>query len=186
MKTLKDFGFGKQGMEQIILEEVALFKIFIAKYVGAPGAPVDISSKMNLPILNSLWRVTVGERFDYDDQRLLDICHRLTEGFKVFVSTKQNFVYSFPWIMKIPFASKLFDFQLVTRVVNDIVDLMQENIRKHQETLDVNEPRDFTDMVLKEIERTTDPSSSFYGQDGLDNLKVTLSYVGHLTMTIDT
>ena len=126
LKTLKDFGFGKQGMEQIILEEVALFKIFIAKYVGKP---VDISSKMNLPILNSLWRVTVGERFDYDDQRLLDICHRLTEGFKVFVSTKQNFVYSFPWIMKIPFASKLFDFQLVTRVVNDIVDLMQENIR---------------------------------------------------------
>ena len=183
MKTLKDFGFGKQGMEQIILEEVALFKTFIAKYVGQP---VDISSKMNLPILNSLWRVTVGERFDYDDQRLLDICHRLTEGFKVFVSTKQNFVYSFPWIMKIPFASKLFDFQLVTRVVNDIVDLMQENIRRHQETLDVNEPRDFTDMVLKEIERTTDPSSSFYGQDGLDNLKVTLSYVGHLTMTIDT
>ena len=36
----------------------------------------------------------------------------------------------------------------------------------------MNEPRDFTDMVLKEIERTTDPSSSFYGQDGLDNLKV--------------
>ena len=51
-----------------------------------------------------------------------------------------------------------------------------------QETLDVNEPRDFTDMVLKEIERTTDPSSSFYGQDGLDNLKVTLSNVGHLTI----
>merc|ERR1719242_2937517 len=45
---------------------------------------------------------------------------------------------------------------------------------KHKETLDPKEPRDFTDMMLIEIERTTEESSSLYGQFGIDNLKVTL------------
>ena len=56
----------------------------------------------------------------------------------------------------------------------DLADFMEEHILKHKETLDVNEPRDYIDMVLAEIENTTDPSSSFYGQEGLDNLKVAL------------
>ena len=52
--------------------------------------------------------------------------------------------------------------------------MMDENIMKHKETLDPNEPRDFTDMMLIEIEKTTDETSSMYGQLGMDNLKVTL------------
>ena len=56
----------------------------------------------------------------------------------------------------------------------DIVDLMEENIIQHKETLDVNAPRDFIDVMLIERENTTDPTSPFYGQTGLDNLKVTL------------
>merc|ERR1719384_301834 len=51
---------------------------------------------------------------------------------------------------------------------------MQANVMKHQQTLDVNDPRDYTDMALMEIEKTTDTKSSFYGQFGIDNLKVTL------------
>ena len=43
------------------------------------------------------------------------------------------------------------------------------------ETLDINEPRDYIDMVLIEIEKTTkDSKSSFHGQLGLDNLKVSI------------
>ena len=49
--------------------------------------------------------------------------------------------------------------------------MMEENILKHKDTLDVNEPRDYIDMMLIEIESTKDSSSSFYGQKGLDSLK---------------
>merc|ERR1712012_1336092 len=52
--------------------------------------------------------------------------------------------------------------------------MMQEKILEHQGTLDLNSPRDYTDMMLIEIEKTSDTSSSFYGQQGLDNLKVNL------------
>ena len=68
LRTLRDFGFGKQGMEELIQGEVAQFLSFLDLEVGTP---IDISGRMSLPILNSLWRVTVGESFHYSDPRLL-------------------------------------------------------------------------------------------------------------------
>ena len=51
------------------------------------------------------------------------------------------------------------------------MDMMGESVEKHLETLDVNAPRDFTDAMLIEIKKTTDPTSSFYGDFGLENLR---------------
>ena len=68
----------------------------------------------------------------------------------------------------------MFDFQIMRRTLHQLVDLMLETIVQHQQTLDPSAPRDYTDVVLAEIQNTTDPSSSFYGQVGLDNLKVAL------------
>ena len=83
--------------------------------------------------------------------------------------TRALFV-AFPWLLKI--FPNFFNREI--SVFSDIIDLMEENIIKHQETMDPNEPRDFTDMMLIEIEQTTDKTSSMYGQLGMDNLKVTL------------
>ena len=56
----------------------------------------------------------------------------------------------------------------------EIMALMQSTVRDHEETIDMNEPRDFTDSALLEIQRTTDPSSSFYRDSGRINLANTL------------
>ena len=84
----------------------------------------------------------------------------------------QALLMSFPWVKK--YFSFLFDFQAAEEILFDIADLMEENIVKHQETLDVNEPTDYIDMVLIEIEKSKDSQSSFHGQLGLDNLKVSM------------
>ena len=63
--------------------------------------PFDFINQLNLPILNALWRVTVGERFEYDNPRLLSIVHRLTETFKRFAKPENVLVFAFPWIVKL-------------------------------------------------------------------------------------
>ena len=63
--------------------------------------PFDFLNQLNLPILNALWRVTVGERFEYDNPRLISIVHRLTETFKRFAKPENVLVFAFPWITKI-------------------------------------------------------------------------------------
>ena len=35
--------------------------------------PFDFISKFNLPILNALWNITAGHRFEYDDPKLLSM-----------------------------------------------------------------------------------------------------------------
>ena len=154
-------------MEKLVQEEVDLFKRFISKH---SSEPLDIINKLNLPILNALWKVTVGERFEYDNPRLISIVERLTEAFKLLLRPSRMLFVAFPWLLKI-FPNYLSG---EVTIFTDIIDLMEENIIKHQETLDPNEPRDFIDMMLIEIENTRDPTSSMFGQFGRDNLKVTL------------
>jgi len=153
----------------MIKEEVAQFKQLIDKNISEP---FNFMNKLNLPILNALWKVTVGERFEYDNPRLLDIVKRLNKAFEIFARPSQALLMSFPWVKK--YFSFLFDFQEAEEILFDIADLMEENIVKHKETLDINEPRDYIDMVLIEIEKSKDPQSSFHGQLGLDNLKVSM------------
>ena len=98
LRTLRDFGFGKQGMEEMIQDEVELFKALILK---SDGEPFDFINQLNLPILNALWKITVGERFEYDDPKLISIVHRLTESFKRFGRPENVMVFAFPWVLKI-------------------------------------------------------------------------------------
>ena len=57
----------------------------------------------------------------------------------------------------------------------DVTDLMHKNIIEYNENLDPNEPRDFTNMMLIEIEQTEDESSSLDGQLDLDNFDLFLA-----------
>ena len=191
MRTLRDFGFGKQGMEEMIQDEVEMFKSLILK---SEEEPFDFINQFNLPILNALWRLTVGERFEYDDPKLMSIVHRLTESFKRFGRPESIMIFTFPWMTKlwpgfmqrdqtlrsdiiiiiilgVNFRNSECCLKHHFRINHDIMDLMSESIDKHLETLDMNAPRDFTDTVLIEIKKTTDPESSFYGDFGLENLR---------------
>jgi cytochrome P450 len=52
--------------------------------------------------------------------------------------------------------------------------LMEQKVEEHESTIDYNEPRDFIDKVLIEIHSSTDPQSSFYGEQGRIGLVNTL------------
>ena len=184
LRTLRDFGFGKVGMEEMINEEVAHFNEEIRK---AEGEPFDFINKFNLPILNALWRMLVGERFEYDDPRLISIIKRMTEWLKRSANPGQILVLCYPWLVKL--FPKFMERDVTLEVIHEVINMMKSSIKEHEETLDPNEPRDFIDKVIPreplayiddffkvliEISRTTDPTSSYYKDTGLENLANTL------------
>ena len=61
-------------MGLMIMEEVELFTEEMRK---SDGQPVDLADKFNLPILNALWNVTVGQRFDYNDPKLTSLLEKM-------------------------------------------------------------------------------------------------------------
>ena len=61
MRTLKEFGFGKAGMEDIINNEVEEFTSFIGEEVAkAKDNAIDMHNVYNISILNALWRIISG------------------------------------------------------------------------------------------------------------------------------
>ena len=169
LRTLRDFGFGKAGMEEMIKEEVQLFTEEIKKN---EGKPFDFINKFNLPILNALWNVTVGQRFDYNDPELVSLIERVTNWFKRVAHPASVLVLVFPALFKrFP---KLLEYNETLDISHDVLDMITKTIGEHEETIDHNEPRDFTDKALTEIKNTTDPTSSFFGKKGRENLANTL------------
>ena len=68
IKNLGDFGFGKSNMEELVWEETEKFCESLKERLGTP---VQVSGLFNITLLNSLWRITTGETFDYNDQNIL-------------------------------------------------------------------------------------------------------------------
>eukprot|EP00091_Calanus_sinicus_P011670 TRINITY_DN26333_c0_g1_i1.p1 TRINITY_DN26333_c0_g1~~TRINITY_DN26333_c0_g1_i1.p1 ORF type:complete len:147 (-),score=23.78 TRINITY_DN26333_c0_g1_i1:435-875(-) len=56
-----------------------------------------------------------------------------------------------------------------------MMNMMRKAIENHKQTFDINDPRDFIDKYLTEIENTKDPNSSFFDKTGIENLASTLT-----------
>ena len=90
----RDFGFGKASMEELINEEVKMFVEEVPhdqdhdaaaaddddggddnndQVKKNAGEPFDFISKFNLPVVNALWNVTAGHRFEYNDPKLISM-----------------------------------------------------------------------------------------------------------------
>ena len=142
-------------MEQLILEELELFIGLIKK---TQGESFDCINKFNLPILNALWRVTVGDRFDYEDETLISIIDRLSLTLRRNGEPKTILPLVFPWITKI--YPQFMERDKTIETTQDMVKLMKRSVKEHEESLDENDPRDFIDKVLIEIKKTSDPGQT--------------------------
>ena len=67
LRHLRDFGFGKTVMQELIMDEVKEVLEWIKK---EERNPVSINRKFGLAVLNSLWTVVGGQRFSQDDKDL--------------------------------------------------------------------------------------------------------------------
>ena len=68
LHILKDFGFGKTALEDIIEEEVDNLINHIDK--NFLNQPIDVDTFFNIAVVASLWRVISGEVLKIGDQKL--------------------------------------------------------------------------------------------------------------------
>jgi len=61
-------------MESIIMDEVQELMDWIAKQ---GGKPVCLHGRINLAVLNALWTILAGQRYDHDDPQLTKILESL-------------------------------------------------------------------------------------------------------------
>ena len=67
LKHLKDFGFGKAGLEGVIQEEAEE----IVKHLGQfDRQDFRMNTVFGVPVINILWTIVAGRRFQLDDPRV--------------------------------------------------------------------------------------------------------------------
>ena len=69
-RNLRDFGFGKKSMEGLIMDEV---NELIGWIKEQNGKPISLRRRFTLAVINALWKILSGERYDHDDPLLTRI-----------------------------------------------------------------------------------------------------------------
>ena len=67
LRTLRDFGFGKRSMENIIMEEV---RELVDHMKQMTGKAMPTARSFNLAVFNVIWSIVAGQRYSLDDEEL--------------------------------------------------------------------------------------------------------------------
>jgi len=122
---------------------------------------------MNISVLNALWNILVGERLELDDPKsskfITMFDNLIRQGGSNSVS--QNLL-PHPIMTTWPLLRDITGYSNAAQVFEFVADFVQGYINDHKKSLDQDNPRDFTDLMLIEIQQTNDKDSSFYGKMG--------------------
>ena len=170
LRHLKDFGFGRSTMNDLVLEEVDRLVGFLRP---SAGGEVHVQSKFNLSVVNALWRISTGQSHGLDDPKLNELIAEINKIVK-FEGISPLCVLAPPWLLDLLPDSWLG----VDKAEKNCFDVIKRKIRQHIEdhraTYDGDDLRDFMDVYIREMNETTDPGSSFYRAAGSLNLEITL------------
>jgi len=154
LKTLKDFGFGKQSLEETINIEVEeTLNSFLST-----NEDFYLSTNFNVPIINILWQLVAGSRFTEDDPEGMEMVASVNKVFKCLMKMELvplKLLKMFPRVTEYEDNVKIYDIQRR---------FILREIEQHEQTLDANHSRDFIDVYLKEI-KDNDTSDDYNKRD---------------------
>lgn len=80
MRHLKAFGLGQQSMSHRLTNEAQSLVDFLKKQ--SLEGPVPMHTAFDIAVLNSLWTMFAGHRFENDDRKLKEILDVVHEVFR--------------------------------------------------------------------------------------------------------
>ncbi|GFV86873.1 cytochrome P450 18a1 [Trichonephila clavipes] len=154
---LRDLGFGKTKMEEHIKEEILELLQRMSEHVGRP---TKFSFLLAPSMSNNIASLVFGNRLKYDDPQRQKLDATIREiGILAGSTAWQMF---FPWLRKILSYFNIGSKGKLVKVLKEIKDYCRKEMKKHEETLDPNNIRDFMDGYLLEIQkRSKDPNTTF-------------------------
>ncbi|CAL8092016.1 unnamed protein product [Orchesella dallaii] len=163
LKGLRDFGFGKESMEGMLIHELQDLQNALRMDIGHP---VDLSGVFNASVLNSLWHIVTGNRFELNDPTLKNLITLVIDNVReMLITTPALFFYrpvKYGLIGREMFNGSV-KFREHVRI------LLQKVIDDHWNSYQEGEARDFVDAYIQQIKASSD-KSSFYSEEGKQNL----------------
>ncbi|XP_019613591.1 PREDICTED: cytochrome P450 2J2-like [Branchiostoma belcheri] len=179
--ALKTLGMkvGKGSVEDKIREEARCLCDKVAEY---GGNPFDVEEDLRTTVANVLVSMVIGNRFDYGDERFRELSEAMV-GTLVSITAGQ-LVSLFPFLRFVPYVNKSYNDTI--KYNDNILKLLREEISRHRRDLDRENPRDFIDYCLVEVDNhdkvdnLTEENVMYFGQElffgGIDTTFNTLRW----------
>ncbi|XP_058800845.1 methyl farnesoate epoxidase-like [Phymastichus coffea] len=151
LKILKDFGFGKQSMEELTLEDAAaLCDIIHEKMLDRPIDIHEFCQVTAVAVISSLWSLIAGKRCDPSEENseVKDILSILNESFRNGSATGALWQH-LPILRRL--VPKYSGFAEQDRRVSAMSKYFLDEVARHKLTRVQGEPRDLIDHYLDEI-----------------------------------
>ncbi|KAG8223776.1 hypothetical protein J437_LFUL001496 [Ladona fulva] len=179
LRNLKDLGFGKRSLEGIAHEEIEEVFEEIEKLSGGHKTgwktPVLVQDILGAAGINVLWHIIAGKRYSHNDPYLKNLMDNVKKLLKV-SEIDGGVVATFPLLCKwFPFLTKLGE---ALKLRDTLHEFIQEEIRKHRESLDPENPRDFIDIYITEVDQQKENKLSTFEDKQLVFLCVDLFMAG--------
>ncbi|CAJ1060173.1 uncharacterized protein LOC121511702 [Xyrichtys novacula] len=154
LSTLRDFGLGKNTMEQSICEEIRHLQEEIENEKGKTFNPANVFNKA---VSNIISQLVMGKRFDYSDHNFQHMLKCLSDQMKMEGSVWTWFYEAFPAVMKhLPGPhNKMFKNSKTLR------EFISQEVQRHKMNLDRNNPRDYIDTFIIEMEKHKEATVGF-------------------------
>ena len=144
LKTLKEFGFGKKGLEETMYLEI---DETVNHFLDSKSKDFCLGTDFNMPVINILWQLVAGHRFTKDGlqgQKMLSSMNSLFKGMMRMFFTPLPILKLFP---------KLTTYEEQAEIWRILRNFILNQIEVHEETLDEGNPRDYIDVYLTELRK---------------------------------
>eukprot|EP00062_Callorhinchus_milii_P023834 gi/632983099/ref/XP_007908479.1/ PREDICTED: cytochrome P450 2C31-like [Callorhinchus milii] len=152
MTILRNFGLGKNAFEEKILEEV---RYLIEIFRSTDGRPFNPDIEITNAVSNVICSIVFGERFHYTDPNFIQMTELFDKSLKFQAGIWFQVAMALPFLSSFPGPH-----QKMFRVQAEIEAIIQDFIKKHRESLDLQKPRDFIDAYLLEMKKEQESPNS--------------------------
>nr|AAZ43085.1 cytochrome P450 monooxygenase CYP2K17 [Danio rerio] len=161
LSNLRDFGMGKRGSEEKIIEEIHHLKGEFDKF---EGKPFDTTQPVNYAVSNIISSIVYGSRFEYTDPRFTEMVDRANENIRVSGSASMMLYNIFRWLG--PFLNS--KRTVVRNMLKNRAEFMKL-ITGLQETLNIHDRRGFVDsfLIRKQSDEQLGKKDSYFHAENL-------------------
>jgi len=160
LRHLRDLGFGRTSSENIFQEEIhQLLGDLRTSAASNSERIVDFKGVFSVSIINVLWAIVGGERFQRNDAKFIRLLDTIEIFFRSGDIGKANLPIPDIVVKWFPSVYKLIGARGDLFVT--LHQFIQESIEEHEKDRAEDAPRDFIDVYLNELEKKGEQPSSF-------------------------
>ncbi|XP_032087325.1 cytochrome P450 2J2-like isoform X5 [Thamnophis elegans] len=159
LRLFRNFGVGKNLMEERILEEASYLTQAFTENMSTTLEPHEL---LESAVTNILSTIIFGKRFEYDSnflKCLLDLTH---QNFRLLAGPWALLSNAVPLVRNLPLPH-----QKILTNAHKMFALFEKEMEEHKATLTLGEPRDFIDAYLEEIQKKPERKSSSFEEEQL-------------------